>query len=111
MTLIVANEGRGVSYDVTLLDADGDAITPTDSDYVRAIIGREGETPVLTVTSGSDTAAGSSFTKGATNRLRLDASDLDFSPGTYTMYVDFLDASDANEWRLAERQCFVLLGV
>ncbi len=111
MSLILTNQGRGVSYDVVILDTAGDTITPTDSDLVRAIIGREGETPKLTVTSGSDTANGSSFTKGATNRLRLDGADLSFPPGVYTMYVDFFDASDANEWKLAERQCFFLLGV
>ena len=111
MSLILTNEGRGVSYDVVILDASGDVITPGDSDQIRAIIGREGETPKLTVTSGSDTANGSSFTKGATNRLRLDASDLEFSPGVYTMYVDFFDAADANEWKSVERQCFFLLGV
>ena len=111
MSLILTNQGRGVSYDVVILDAAGDAITPTDSDKVRAIIGREGETPKLTVTSGTITSNGSSFTKGATNRLRLDASDLEFSPGVYTMFVDFFDASDANEWKLAERQVMILLGV
>jgi len=108
VTLIVAYASRGLSRDITIQDADEEAITPTDSDVIRAIIGRQGETAMLTVTSVGSTANGSSFTKGATNRLRLDAADLTFDPGTYTLWIDMMDAADASEWKRVEDEVFVL---
>ena len=108
MTLIYAYRNRGITRDVVIKDADGDTITPGSMDKIRAVIGREGETAKLTVSSDAATAAGSSFTKGATNRLRLDASDLDFDPGVYTLTIDFYDNSDAQEWKIVERQVFCL---
>jgi len=111
MTMIYAYKSRGISRDITILDTDDAAITPTDSDVIRATIGRAGETAKLVVTSAGATANGSSFTKGAVNRLRLDASDLDFDPGTYSLIVDMYDASDSNEWKLVSKQTFFLEGV
>jgi hypothetical protein len=82
------------------------------------VIGREGEIEddlsgaKLTVTSDAATANGSSFTKNSpsagTNRLRLDASDLTFAPGAYTLFIDYYDSSDSNEWKNVERHPFVL---
>ena len=97
MSLIYAYKNRGFSRDITIQDVDGDDITPGDSDKLRATIGREGEIAKLTITSGTDTANGSSFTPGATSRLRIDASDLDFAYGVYTLFIDFYDAADAAE--------------
>ena len=108
MSLFYVYKNRGISKDITVLDADSETITPGDSDKVRAIIGRKGETPKLTVTSGTPTSNGSSFTKGATNRLRLDASDLDFAPGVYNLIIDFYDAGDTAEWKNVSRQVFCL---
>ena len=108
MTLILAYKSRGVTRDITILDADGDAITPDSSDKIRAIIGREGAEAQLTVTSDAATANGSSFTKGATNRLRLDASDLSFDAGIYTLFIDYFDYDDASEWKNVDRQVFCL---
>ncbi len=110
MALIYAYQNRGLTRDVTIQDVNGNTITPGDSDKVRAIIGRDGETAKLTVTSGTNTANGSSFTKGAANRLRLDASDLSFSSGVYTLQIDFYDAADAAEWKTVSRQVLVLEG-
>jgi hypothetical protein len=108
MSLILAYRSRGLSRDITIQDVDGNNITPGDSDKLRAIIGREGETAKLTVTSDDSTANGSSFTKGTNSRLRLDASDLDFAAGVYTLYVDYYDSGDAQEWKNVSRQVFVL---
>lgn len=110
MTLIYAYRRRGITRDVVILDADGATITPGGSDLIRAVIGREGETVKLSVTSGTDTANGSSFTKGAINRLRLDDLDLDFAPGVYTLTIDFYDNSDTQEWKSVDRQTFCLEG-
>ena len=112
MTLILAYKSRGITRDITIKDVDGDAITPGATDSIRATITREGGTAVLTVTSGSATANGSSFTKNSpssgVNRLRLDASDLEFQPGVYSLYIDYYDNADAQEWKNVDRQVFCL---
>lgn len=108
MALILAYQNRGLSRNITITDVSGATITPTVVDKVRAIIGREGETAKLTVSSDAPTANGSSFTKGATNLLRLDASDLTFDAGVYSLYIDYYDGSDADEWKTVSRQVFCL---
>ena len=110
--MILAYQNRGCTRDITIQDADDAAIIPGASDEIRAIIGREGATPKLTGTSNAPTANGSTFTKNTpsdgVNRLRLDASDLDFEPGTYTLFVDYYDSADALEWKNISRQVFAL---
>ena len=109
MALIFAYQDRGLTKDFTINDKDGDPITPGMNDKLRIIIGRLEETPELSFTSDAATANGSSVTKGATNRLRLDASDLVLiDPGTYTMIVDYWDNADAQEWKTVSRQVFVM---
>jgi len=108
MSLVYAYRNRGVTHDITIQDRTGATITPGGSDEIRAIIGHEGQTAQLTVASNAPTANGSTFTKGAANRLRLDASDLSFTAGTYTLAIDLFDASDNNEWKNVDRQVFVL---
>jgi len=108
MSLIYAYNNRGLTRDVTIEDAAGATITPGVNDKLRAVIGREGEAAKLTVTSDAATANGSSFTKGATNCLRLDAADLAFDPGVYTLTIDYFDNADAGEWKNVDRQCFCL---
>ena len=113
MTLIYAVKGKSETRDIIAKDADGTAIVVGDSDLIRASIGRQGQTAVFTVTSGTDTDEGSSFTKGVTgtNRLRIAGADLNFQPGTYTITIDFRDNSDENEWKIVDRQVFTLEGV
>lgn len=112
MALIFAYRNRGLSRDITIQDADEATIRVTANDLIRATIGRDGETPQLTVTSGTPTVAGSSFTKNVpssgVNRLRLDASDLAFEAGTYTLQIDFFDFADASEWKTVSKQVFHL---
>ena len=114
MSLIQTYQDRGLTKNITILDANSDAITPGANDKVRVIIGREGHLGAdlvdaqLVVTSDTPTANGSSITKGATNVLRLDASDLSFPPGVYTMFVDYFDNADAQEWKNVDRQVFHL---
>lgn len=108
MSLIVAEYDRGKTLSLVLKDADGGTITPGESDRVRVRIGREGEADKLSLTSGSDSKAGSSITKGAANTVRLDATDLRFAPGVYTMWVEYYDAADAAEWKCVQTQVFWL---
>ncbi len=108
MALVLAFRNRGITRDITILDADGNTITPGASDEIRAIIGHEGKTPKLTVTSATTTVNGSSFTKGETNRLRLDAQDLIFEAGVYQITIELLDDSDAADWKNIDRQVFSL---
>jgi len=111
MSMLSVYDSRGKSWDITIEDPDGETITPGDSDFVRATIKRQGQTAVLTVTSGTPTANGSLITKGAANRLRLDASDLTFEPGAYSLIVDYFDAADSSEWKLVEKQILYLEGL
>jgi hypothetical protein len=108
MSLVYAYRDRGITRNITIQDADGNTITPHPADKVRATIGRSGETAKFTITSGTPTAAGSSFTMGAVNVLRLDASDLNFSAGTYTLFIELQDSADASEWKNVSRQVFIL---
>lgn len=108
MSLIYCYKNRGITKDFTIKDADGETITPGGTDHVRVTIGRAGETAKLTVISEAATANGSSFTKGSTCRLRLDAADLDFAVGTYTLQLDYYDSADAAEWKMVEKQVMVL---
>jgi hypothetical protein len=109
MTLIYAYQGRNKTVEITVQDENGDDIELAALDKIRAIIGHEGQTAKLTVESGTNTANGSSFTKHATvYRLRLDAQDLTFDHGTYTLFIDILDTADADDWKNVQRQVFCL---
>lgn len=113
MALIHAYRSRGLTRDITIEDADGEAIVVGDNDEIRAMIGREGAAVLLTVASDAPTAAGSSFTPNSPssglNRLRLDATDLAaLAAGIYTLYVDYYDNADAAEWKNVSRQIFSL---
>ena len=114
MSLIRVDKSRGKTFGITIKDAAGNVITPTGSDLVRIIIGYQGRLGAnnanakLVLVSGSPSAAGSSITAGAENTVRLDATDLSFDPGVYTMFVDYFDADDADEWKLVSKQVFHL---
>ena len=113
MSHIVAYKNRGITRYLTVLNALEEAIVPGSSDKLRVIISRTGQTTKLTVTSDAATANGSSLTKNSPesgkHTLRLDASDLNFEPGTYSFRFDYYDASDAAEWKNVDRQVFSLL--
>lgn len=118
MTLNRAQKNRGITRDITIQDATGKAIEVGKNDKIRAIIGHEGRLGTnlsdakLVVSSDAATSNGSSFTKNSPsadkNRLRLDASDLDFDPGLYTLFIDYFDNADAQEWKTVDRQVFYL---
>jgi len=38
----------------------------------------------------------------------LDAGDLDFDAGTYSMWVELFDVADARDWKTVSRQVFQL---
>lgn len=117
-SLILLKQNRGVTKDILLLNADGDAIIPLSTDKVRAILGRAGEIgddlsgADLVVTSDAATANGSTFTKNypsdGKNRLRIDASDVTMGPGVYTLWVDYYDSNDTNEWKNASESVVIV---
>lgn len=109
MTLIQAYKNRGLTQDLTILDSADATITPGANDKVRVIIGRTHESPLFSVTSDAATANGSTLTKGATNRLRLDSADLEaIDPGVYSLFFDFFDNADGAEWKTIENEVFAL---
>lgn len=117
MALIFAHRNRGTSKSIVIYNGSGGVVVPGSNDQIRVRIGREGtldSAPILTVSSDAPTAAGSSFTKNSpsdgTHHLRLDATDLDFAGGIYTLAVDYFDNADASEWKNVSRQVFNLEG-
>lgn len=114
MALIQAYQNRGITTDITILDADEEAITVESDDIIRAVIGRIGKAPALEIRSDAPTSNGSSFTKNSpsatSNRLRLDAEDLSFDPGVYTLFISLRDDGDADDWKEVARDVFVLEG-
>src|SRR3990167_3451451 len=105
MALIYAEKNRGKTKDLTIQDGAGATIIPGANDKLRIVIGREGKLGTdfadaqLVVTSDAATANGSTLTKNSPtsgkNRMRLDASDLDFEAGVYTLFFDYLDVADS----------------
>ena len=120
MSLIRAKKDRGKTIDIVINDGAGSPITPGANDVIRFIVGRQGRLGVnnanaeFVVASDAPTAAGSTFTKGggvgggASNRLRMDASDLNFSPGIYTALTELFDNADAGELKEVSSQVFFL---
>ena len=109
MALVQAYKGRNCTRNITILDAVNVPIIPDDDDHIRVRIGRAGETPKLIVSDDAPTTHGSTLVKGATQRLRLDAQDLDLiDPGVYTLYIEMFDVADLNEWKNVDRQVFNL---
>ncbi len=98
----------GCSFDIELLDSDGNTIIPDASDVVTVQIKRRGDAAVFNVDSSAPTAAGSSVTKATNavsdknNVLRVDASDVNFTPGIYSMMIELLDDSDSQEPKHAD---------
>jgi len=118
MSLILAYRNRGLTRDLVMEDANGDPIIPGVNDTLRIIIGHESKLGTnnadaeLTFTSSAPTANGSSITKSTAlpgeNRMRLDAQDLNFPAGVYTLFFDLFDVADASEFKNISRQVFSL---
>ena len=121
MTIVAADQLRGKTVDITLKDSADAEIVVVGADVLRAMIcrltelGGTAELPTghkLLVRSDTPTVNGSTFTKDTpsanTHRLRLDAQDLTFEHGTYTLVIDLFDDADTQEWKTVDRQVFVL---
>ncbi len=115
MAAIQAYKGLGITKDILIKNASGANISPQTNDIIRAIIGREGSlhsAPELQISSDADTDSGSYFRKNypsaGVNRLRLDASDLDFPAGIYTLAIEYFDRADSSEWKSVSREVFNL---
>lgn len=121
MALIYAYQSRGIVKDITIRDANENAISVGPNDKIRVVIGHEGRLGVETndafadaafqVISGAQASGGSTLVKGGgsngAHRLTLKAADLNFKPGTYTLFVDLYDNA-ASDWKNVDRQVFVL---
>lgn len=108
MTLVYAYRNRGITRGMVLHDSGGRTVVPSEGDALRVTIGRDGSPPKLIVSSEEPTANGSTILLGETSLLRLDASDLTFDAGVYTLTLDYFDSADSREWKCVDRQVFVL---
>lgn len=110
MALVYAYQDRTLVHEITIRRADSVTITPGENDHVRVIIGREGATPKLTISSEAPTANGSNIVVGSPTVLSIEPDDLEFDPGVYSMLVDYFDRADVSEWKRVDEQVFVLEG-
>ena len=123
MALIFAYKDRGLTKELTINNADDTVYTPQANDVLRVVIGHEGKLGTnfadaqFHVTSTAPTVAGSRITKNqdaqgnvlnGTNTLRLDASDLNFSAGVYTLFFSLTDNSDAQDEKTISREVMVI---
>lgn len=120
MALILAYRNRGLTRDLIIKDGNGVVIVPGTNDRLRIIIGHESKLndaidlsgAELQFTSLAATTNGSSIVLSTAlpgeNRMRLDASDLTFPAGVYTLIFDHFDNADAQEWKTISRQVFIL---
>lgn len=114
MALIHIHRGRGISKEITILDGDGDTVTPGANDVLRIKIGYEGlldSAPILSFASNSASANGSTITKNSPssgiNTMRLDDADTALIPaGVYTLSVELVDNADSNDLKQVSRQVF-----
>jgi hypothetical protein len=116
MSLILAHKKRKLIRDITIKDADGATVNPGANDTVRIKIGRVNATPLLDISSASDTANGSKVTKNSPstgkNRLEIDQRDMDtLNPGVYTLEVSLVDNADAQAIKHVDRQIIVVQAV
>lgn len=107
---LTAYAGRTIEFDITLTDANANAITIDtigDTDTVRVKIGRLDETPKLDLASSGSGTSTVTVLDQTTNtgqvRLRLDQTDMaSLGPGAWEIEVAVVDDSDAEKIKHAE---------
>lgn len=100
---------RTCEWDLTVSDADGDAVTLYSGDKVRLKIWRQQDRKLmLDLISGTPTTNGSSVTAANPTRFKLVQTDVDWTPGVYDLEVLITDASDSDLVRHADGGVFVL---
>ena len=93
--LINHYEKRTCAYDITIADANGDAITISAGDKIRLKIWSEDEaTPKLDIVSGTPAAGGSNVTAANPTRFTLYQADAVWTPRVYSIEVSVVDAGD-----------------
>lgn len=86
---------RSCSYDITITDANGDAVVIATDDKVRVKIWNEhGATPLLDLVSTTPSSGGSRVTRANPARLTITQLDALWPPGVYTIEISVVDFSD-----------------
>ena len=98
---------RTAAYEITITDADGVAVTFAAGDKVRVKIGRNGETPLLDLSSAAASANGSTLTAANPTQLYLAQGDAAATAGVYDIEASIVDSSDS-KIKHAETGVFVL---
>jgi len=102
-------QGRTCEYDLTIADANGDAITLYAGDKVRLKIWRQQDGKLLLdLASGSPTTNGSSLTAANPTRFKGVQNDINWTPGIYDLELLLVDASDSSRVRHADSGLFIL---
>lgn len=106
-----AYRNRNRQFTVTIYDADGAIVPVTSSDIVYLKIGRNEESPVFELSSGADSSNGSSMTAANPTVIEIKKEDLatsTFYAGVYDLEVGFMDNSDNDDLKHAQKGTFIL---
>lgn len=108
--MIVSTYRRRTSaHQITITDGGGNNVVIRAGDAIRVKIGKTGRTPILDLTSDSNTPNGSSVSLANPSTLRLDQDDMTFEAGVYSIEVAVVDSNDSNVIKHAETGSFVLI--
>ena len=116
MTLILAHKGRQLTRDLTMLDADGDMVSPGANDVVRVKVSRTGQTLILDLDSVEASANGSTVTKNTpsagVNRVKIVPADMSLlSAGVYSFELSLVDNADSQRIKHVDSQIMVVQDV
>lgn len=110
MLFFTAYRRRNFQVWITINGADGNPVSVPSNDAIRCKIGRSGEAPLLDIDNKAATANGSVLSDGNPTRLIIRPGDLnDISPGIYDLEIGFVDDSDSDAFKHAEKGTFVLV--
>lgn len=109
MSIVITHyKRRTCDYDITITDANGDAVTLAAGDKVRIKVWRQGaSTLILDLVSGTPTANGSACTAANPTRLTIDQGDAVWTAGIYEIEAAVVDASNTKT-KHADTGVFVL---
>ena len=110
MTIFISHyKSRTCEYDITISDANGDAVELFSGDVVRVKIWRDTDGRLLLdLVSGTPSDEGSSLTRANPTRFKLAQGDADWTVGAYSIEATIVDNSDDDKIRHADNGVFVL---
>lgn len=96
--------GRTTRETITVKDAAGAAVAFEVGDVFRVAIGRDGEAPLLDLSSASPAAGGTTVQAANPSQVVFDEDDTaGLDPGVYNCEAFIIDASDGERIKFADK--------